>query len=386
MKSPTTYLPLPLKNPFLLIPEGPARIQTRSFLLYAPGSIRGKALRLAGIAAARLGLYPLFYRRRLISGEFLPRDAAIAPILNTETLEALQEDWQEFFNKDQVFFAISLGTPDQYRKLTALLFDQRGEILALAKIGVTPQAIKLIEHEFKTLKYLRHMDLSRGITPEPLYLGSTGEVKWLLQSALVGGRPSPLKLNAFHLSFLADLAKATFREEVLSHTSFWNSLADRILGIGGDIYSQPEASNERRFMEDLFRECRDVLQQAGNLSWPLVAAHGDFAPWNIRKIGGRAAVYDWENFLPLAPAGWDVLHYEVRIKNLVKRRSLKELFSDLSRDQKRSDPLCAWEMKTGIRIPERRLLVLLFFGDLGFGASRKAIADGNIHLGGRSKS
>jgi hypothetical protein len=120
------------------------------------------------------------------------------------------------------------------------------------------------------------------------------------------------------------------------------------------------------------------MEQVADVPWPLTAVHGDFAPWNIRVIGSKVGVYDWENFLPLAPAGWDVLHYEVRVRHLVKKRSLEELFAEFSKTCELNDSLTTWEMKTGIKIPNRSVLALLLFADLCCGASRKAIAERKV--------
>lgn len=39
-------------------------------------------------------------------------------------------------------------------------------------------------------------------------------------------------------------------------------------------------------------------------------AHGDFAPWNVRRAAGRTWVLDWEGAGP-APAGADATYYEI---------------------------------------------------------------------------
>lgn len=41
---------------------------------------------------------------------------------------------------------------------------------------------------------------------------------------------------------------------------------------------------------------------------PMVRSHGDFAPWNIRRMGNRYMVFDWE-FCGWRPRGYDLVHF-----------------------------------------------------------------------------
>ena len=53
----------------------------------------------------------------------------------------------------------------------------------------------------------------------------------------------------------------------------------------------------------------------------LVAAHGDFVPWNILSGTPRPAVWDWERYATGIPAGFDRLHYAFQVQLYRMKRS-----------------------------------------------------------------
>jgi thiamine kinase-like enzyme len=94
-----------------------------------------------------------------------------------------------------------------------------------------------------------------------------------------------------------------------------------------------------------------------NKLWPFTVTHGDFAPWNMRMIDGKVALFDWEYFIPLAPAGWDILYFIFRVENLIKQKSLEQIWSKFESGAYLGS-LELWENQARIQVPDRRLLAM----------------------------
>lgn len=58
-------------------------------------------------------------------------------------------------------------------------------------------------------------------------------------------------------------------------------------------------------------------------------AHGDFAPWNLIELKDGWGVVDWENFMPAAPAYFDLIHFFVQCASLLGRPAIGELVQGL---------------------------------------------------------
>jgi hypothetical protein len=254
--------------------------------------------------------------------DFFQATDNIQPILDNTLFGALQSTWEEMLGKGPVAVALCMGTADNYRKITALVFDQEAMPLAFAKIGCTPQAISLIAHEWKTLAVVRTLPLQHAIVPVLLGQGSAGPATWLLQSALLTGKPSPVVLQKIHTDFLADLARATTRMVPLHKTGIRGQLQCLLNKPTLPIRSGFEA--EKPFIAELVRKFQTSGTKVMAGSWPVSAAHGDFAPWNMRLAEGKIALFDWEYFLPEVPVGWDLLYFLFRVDNLIRRNLLSK--------------------------------------------------------------
>ncbi len=350
------FIGLPRTNPRLLIPLTSSRIQASSFALYSPGSFRGKLFKWFGQLAGASGLLKLAGRCWAAPLDSFPATDNIQPLLDHVLLGALQGTWEGILGKGPLAIALSLGTPGHYRKVTALVFDQQAMPLAFAKVGCTPQAGRLIANERSALATLGSMTMHGAIIPALLGHGTTGPASWLLQSALLTGSPSPLVLQKAHFDFLADIAKATMRRQPLHTTGIGDQLQSILKKPVLSIASGFEAG--KPFITELIRGLRASGIEEMEKSWPTSAAHGDFAPWNMRLAEGRLAMFDWEYFLPEAPAGWDLLQFLFRVDHLIRRKTLEQMWSEFQAGSCQ-DVLDRWEKLTGLQIPDRQFLAAI---------------------------
>ena len=350
------FIGLPLSKPRLLIPFASSKTQTLSFGLYNPGSAYGKLFKWFGQVAARVGLMKTAHKFVAVPIETFNTTKTIQPILNYQMVSDLRSDWEKTIGEGPTCIALSLGEPNYYRKVTALIFNKESVPLAFAKVGCTPQAGRLIANESVALEKLRSVGFRTAVLPKLLGYGTTGSITWLLQSAVLSGVPSPSFLQDEHVEFLVEFGRYTGQARPLASWNIWTYLLD--------LVNRPilpikiEFESEREFIVDLCSRFQTLHSEGGQSLWPFTATHGDFAPWNIRVIKSRIALCDCEYFLPLAPAGWDILYFVFRAEQLVKKKELKLIWAAFEAGAYRSS-LAHFEKRSGLHITNEGLLGLL---------------------------
>jgi len=55
-----------------------------------------------------------------------------------------------------------------------------------------------------------------------------------------------------------------------------------------------------------------VEETCGDQMISVVAAYGDWTPWNMASTETGAVAWDWERFDIDVPMGWDALHYSFK--------------------------------------------------------------------------
>jgi hypothetical protein len=98
--------------------------------------------------------------------------------------------------------------------------------------------------------------------------------------------------------------------------------ADRLQG--ALAVSEPVPIGAHPFVADLtgqaFFELGFLLERLGGRRWPVVARHGDYAPWNILATSqGRLSAIDWEYGSPAGFPGLDIAYYILRVGSLIYR-------------------------------------------------------------------
>jgi len=202
-------------------------------------------------------------------------------------------------------FAMLLGTPGKYRKLTIQVMRASGETMGYIKLGLTKPASDRVRHEARVLEDLSGL---RPQVPCVLYAGEWQNSYMLFQAPL-DGRPGPPELSGMHVEFLEKLASIRrvdkpglqVVEEVGAH---WNEVTWRCDWRWKQL-GTATLSTARRELEKIMVPCG---------LW-----HGDFAPWNTRVIDGRLSVFDWESCEDGVPLGWDTFHFSVQVSSLLKK-------------------------------------------------------------------
>jgi len=366
------FIGLPPSSPRLLIPLAVSRIQSHSFDLYSPGSIQGKLFKCFGRSAARARLLNLTGRFVAAPVETFKVTENIQPILKNQIITGLQNDWAAALDKEKISFALSLGEPNHYRKVTALIFDAKATPIAFAKMGCTAQAICLISNEFVALEKMSMLKCQSVVMPYLLGKGKTATASWILQSPLLSGCFSSNDLQNEHIAFLSDLVQKSVQVVPLILSDVWKYL--HVLLKSPVLPIKVNFELEKTFVVALCERLREWNAENLNKPWPFTVAHGDFAPWNMRMINGKVALYDWEYFMSLAPVGWDVLYFIFRVENLIKRQSLEQIWRKF-KSGAYLEKLILFEKRSGVTIPDKNLLAMLVILAIALDLSPKMIAD-----------
>ena len=182
----------------------------------------------------------------------------------------------------------------------------------LVKTAVDERAGRLLRREAKWLRELESVPELEGQVPRLLDEGTDADGRhYLVMTALPGTKSGAF--TGSHARFLANLGKARFRatDFEVSGCCQWLQRALRRLESG----APPRA---RATLEQAYHDCETAL-----LYWtgPYVLSQGDFAPWNVRKLGSQLFVMEWGNARTEASPLDDVLHF-LMVQHALRSRAI----------------------------------------------------------------
>lgn len=277
-----------LQAPRYLLPLGDSRTTLEGFRVYTPYSVGARFRKRLLALLAKTGwngwaMHPLYV------GEPLGLKALVANV-TAERNPA---------------FALLLGTPGKYRKLTIQVMRGTGEILGYIKLGLTKPANERVRYEAVVLENLAEL---RPAVPRVLYAGEWQD-SYLLFQAPLEGRPGPSELSAVHVAFLEKLAALRPVQkpgkQVLDEVDKrWKDLTWRC---------------DWRWQKLGAATLDAARRELETTSVPCGYSHGDFVPWNTRVVNGRMSVFDWESCEPGMPLGWDTFHFSLQVARMRKK-------------------------------------------------------------------
>jgi len=202
-------------------------------------------------------------------------------------------------------FAMSLGTPGKYRKLTVQVMRPSGETLGYIKLGLTKAAVEQVRREAGVLENLSRL---RPQVPRVLYAGEWQSTYMLFQSPLEG-RPGPAELSCMHMEFLQRLADIQRADKP----------GLRVVEETGARWDKDTWRCDWRWQHLGRATLAEARRDLEKVTVPCGFWHGDFVPWNTRVEDGRLSAFDWESCQPGAPLGWDAFHFTVQVASQLKK-------------------------------------------------------------------
>lgn len=183
--------------------------------------------------------------------------------------------------------AIYVGTPGRAQRAVASLVDPaEGQVLAIAKMPIGPAARTRILCEADFLERLAKE--KPGLGPRALFRNFDSGIT--TEEAL-GGCRTGRELTAAHLQFLEQL-------RIPGQTICCRDVVAR-LRPGLARLSPENATAIGRILDGLDDPTR----------LPACWVHGDFAPWNLFRLGDRLIACDWEYAKPFGLPLFDAMHF-----------------------------------------------------------------------------
>jgi hypothetical protein len=281
--------------------------------------LESAALSAAGLSVhtpARASSLLKHFAIRLATRTCLPlwyRDTVCIAQRKTPPLHQLLES---LFPGTKLHLAMTSGAPEpaKNRKTSIAVLDAKGNRRAFLKVAGSPLSRRLLQHEAMVLKEIERAEGEARRAPRLLFAGDV-EGRFVTIQTPLAGKPVLGSLTGAHRDFLASLH--TPLRKLASETSVVSSLASRITAL------DPERPELLAMLEQIM----PVLE---SMTVPSTIVHGDFVPWNLRRLDGEISAFDWEyaqtDGLPLM----DDTHFMIQDRFELNHGTPQEAYRDLS--------------------------------------------------------
>jgi hypothetical protein len=285
-----SYVVLPsLRRPGMLVPPRSRRgaaAAARQYLLM-PGR-KGTAATGAAVAALRSGLPQRLGRDRLgVHVAAGVTDAELPDLVLRHRLAAL-------LGAGDVELVVRVGATRPNGKPVLQAGTPDGRVLAYAKVGWNDLTRPLVAAEADALRgFAARGDATRTFrVARLLHAGEWRGNTLTVVEPLTGGSAitaSDPPRDATHELALGGAVTRLPLEE----SAWWQAVRARIAAAGADLDAAADA----------------IAGEAGDRPLCFGRGHGDWTPWNMRRIDGRLVVWDWERAADGVPVGIDAAHY-----------------------------------------------------------------------------
>ena len=227
----------------------------------------------------------------------------------------LSEHLRELFGRGPVAVAVSGGS-GPYRKPVLQVFSTDGMPLGYVKVGWNNWTRDAVRREAAALRACA----DRG----PMQFGVPALVDHYVWRGLELLVTAPMPLGVRRLAVSSPLPDVGVLREIsrlsepyfdeLATSPWWLGLRARI------VAGLADAAVRARLDEVADR----VERSDGHAMLEFGTWHGDFAPWNLARLGGRLFVWDWEDSAPQAPVGFDAVHFHFQVAFVARRFPLDQ--------------------------------------------------------------
>lgn len=286
-----------------LIPIGSKLTMMNGLCLYNAQNLKAKVAKKLLATSLNAGLgWPLLRKVQILIRQNMSKEE--------RSKISLLEHLKDVLGRQDLTFAISLGTPGVHRKPVIQIMTPDGKILGYVKVGWNQHTNALARNESHVCRHLSAFSFDSFAIPNVIYAGSWGDRFVCIQSAMEGKiQTAPRKLTSQYFAVLKELATVHSQSIFLKDSALWTRLLKRI-----------ESTQSAYYRHMLRQGANKVQERLGNNRLPFHLCHGDFAPWNAQLVNGRLILFDWEYADLEAPAAWDLFHFSVQKMRLLERR------------------------------------------------------------------
>jgi len=338
-----------------LVPLISSKLASKGLDIYNPQSLKAKlSKKLFKLGFASTALLPLLPKYSLDREGDSETNRGIDRFL----LQRLSAE----FENEEVVFAVSLGTPGAHRKPVIQIMNRRGKILGYAKIATNEKTKQLVENEADTLQMLAQLKTSSFMFPRLIYSGQWNKRAVCIQSSPDGkSKPTPGEMVSAYMEILKELAKVNAQNLTLDASEYWKEVLNRCEQIQNPYYAHV-------IEQGLFK----IKKWVGGKNIYFHFRHGDFAPWNMKQIGRKIFVFDWEYATPEAPAGWDLFHFWIQTLGLLNKWKPGKIYQAFQQDYRVRFSLVDYLQTFGLDHQDIYPLLLIYVLDrLSFYATRE---------------
>ncbi len=334
----------------LLVPLGSRRAATAALWRYnAMKAPKTRMIRTSLAAGFSAGVGERFFRHLVVSV-----DRRVAPEELGEWL--LLRHFAAELDTPTLLASMTVRRNNPNTKPTLQLFDPSGGAIGYAKLGWSPATRSMVRTESQALAALGGR-LDRVVVPRLLAAGERSNTVYSIAS------PLPAELHRW----TQDPASApghsleVARSAGVSESRLAGSGYARQLRCHLDATASgaPESS---RILSAWLDRLEDDPTPLAFGRW-----HGDWVSWNLGRVDGRVAAWDWEHSAADVPIGFDLLHwhFQHRLASADLARAIKAL--DLS------VPALS---RFGVSRPAQPLVASLYLLEMFLRAARLSVGGG----------
>ena len=207
----------------------------------------------------------------------------------------LVEHLEQALDIPGLHIAVTAGPLRPNRKPVVQVMDADGHLVAYAKVGWDPSTASMVTREFDVLTGLASRRFRDVIIPEVMHFGAWSGLTILITEPL--DHPDIAVPNEHLVQIgLGEISAIGGVELSTLSRSAWLS----------DVFNRAAATQD----EDLIRLVGLLSEAHGTTTLEFGLSHGDWAPWNMARLGRRLGVWDWERAVDSAPLGIDTVHHQ----------------------------------------------------------------------------
>lgn len=213
----------------------------------------------------------------------------------------LENHLREVFDRPDLELAITLGTIRPNRKPVLQALTSAGEVVGYVKVGWNDVTRRLVSNEARVLEAWRRRTPRHLQAPRLLHHGEWNGLTITAVSAAPhrvwrrGPRNAPPPISVLQeVASLGGIQRGAF-----GASPYWRDLRGRI-----DRGQLPDSIGDR--VDPVLSRLED---EHGGRALSFGTWHGDWAPWNMSRVGGTLFIWDWERSADLVPIGLDAVHF-----------------------------------------------------------------------------
>lgn len=216
-------------------------------------------------------------------------------------------------NSEQLVFAMRQGSVGPYQKMSLIAIKENGTPVFYGKVAVGDAADAMVEAESVCLQRLSAIPALNGMVPLKLSGGQTTAGRSFFSTSVAPFLETITSFEVQHTQFLSALGHATVQ---------WINYADSLefkfaklalerlsIVLGTAAHAELKSASEK------------IISEIGEVRLPMVLAHRDFSPWNIRCNASGIFVFDWEYAADGANPLYDFFHFHLIQRALSEQKT-----------------------------------------------------------------